>query len=128
MNPKKPAMRAAAAAALSVGLGCAGLGLAGTAQASPPYGPFTWCPGQQKSAYMPPNMAPGPASPGDGGTDWDWNVCHTFWIVNWGDGNTPGADRSVFEGPEPPPPSPAPPGVINATNCEQILGIFCPHA
>ena len=126
MKTKRPVIRLAAAAALSVGLSCAGLGLAGTAQATP-FGPFTWCPGQQRSTNMPYNMVPGPASPGDG-VDWDWNVFHTFWLVNWGDGNLPGPDRSVFEGPEPPDPSPAPPGVINATNCQQLLGIFCPHA
>jgi hypothetical protein len=59
---------------------------------------------------------------------WDANVCHTYWYVPMEQGNVA---RGIFEGdapPPPPPPPPSPPFVIDRSNCQQILGMFCPHA
>ncbi len=96
-------MRIMAGALLSGGVAVAGLSLgAGIAQAQPD-GPYTWCPGQSKSAHMPPGGVPGPASPGPN-VGWDWSVCHTFWLVSWGQGNVDGPDRTIWDGDNPPPP------------------------
>lgn len=94
-----------AGALLSGVVAVAGLSLgAGTAQATSPDGPYTWCPGQPKSAYMPPGGVPGPASPGPT-INWDWSVCHTFWAVQWGQGNV---GSSIWDGDNPPAPVPQP--------------------
>jgi hypothetical protein len=59
-------------------------------------GPWTWCPGDPMSGL---NSTTHKGGPGDG-VDWDMNVCHTWWGVNWGTGNVaPG----VWDGPDPPP-------------------------
>jgi hypothetical protein len=92
-------------ALLSGGLAVASLGLGvGTAQAIPD-GPHTWCPGQSRGA---PN-GPGP------GTLWDWNVCHTFYFVGYGQGNVPasyGEASSIWEGDNPPGPPPRGPVIL----------------
>jgi hypothetical protein len=79
---------------VSGSLGLAGLGLAaGTAQAAPPGDPYTWCPGDD------PRGEPGGAfvtSP----PNWDWSVCHTYYIVNYGQGNV---SNSIWDGENPPP-------------------------
>ena len=84
-------------------LACAGLGLApglaGIAQATPGFAPqYHWCPGDD------PRGGPGGpfvTSP----PNWDWNVCHTYWVVPSGQGNvSPG----IWEGDAPPPPAPQP--------------------
>lgn len=77
------------------GLGLAGVGFgAGIGQAAP-YEPRYWCPGDD------PRGEPGGAfvtSP----PNWDWNVCHTYYIVPYGQGNVnPGILADV-----PPPPEP----------------------
>lgn len=114
---------------LAVGL-AVGLGLtAGTGEASPggwpgcpndhPTGPCHWCPGDPP--VQTGNLATNPVR-------WDPNICHTYWYVPMEQGNVA---RGIFEGdapPPPPPPPPSPPFVIDRSNCQQILGIFCPHA
>ena len=92
-------VRIVAGALLSGGLAAVSLGLAaGTAQAQE--GPFTWCPGQPRNTHNPgPNGGPG--SPGPA-IEWDWSVCHTWWIVGWGQGNVGGPDRSIWDGDNPP--------------------------
>jgi hypothetical protein len=89
------------------GLGPAGPGLAAAgAQALPAVAPLNggpipenhWCPGDD------PRGGPGGpfvTSP----PNWDWTVCHTFWIVPSGQGNvSPG----IWEGDGPPAPAPQP--------------------
>lgn len=100
MNTTHNLKRIIAGTLLSGGVAVAGLGLAaGTAQALP-NGPYTWCPGQPRVAGSPgPNGGPG--SPG-ANVDWDWNVCHTWWVVAWGQGNVGGPDRSIWDGDTPP--------------------------
>jgi hypothetical protein len=112
---------------LSVGL-AAGLGLtaAGTAQAGgwpgcpkEGSGPCHWCPGDPP--VQTGNLVTNPVR-------WDAGVCHTYWYVPMEQGNVA---HGIFEGdapPPPPPPPPSPPFVIDRSNCQQILGIFCPHA
>jgi hypothetical protein len=59
---------------------------------------------------------------------WDFNVCHTYWYVYFGQGNVA---QNIFEGDVPPPPPPTTdprPFVIDRNNCQQILGMFCPKA
>jgi hypothetical protein len=127
MDSTRSLRKVIAGAVLSVGV-AAGLGLtaAGTAEAGgwpgcpkEGNGPCHWCPGD------PPvhtgNMVNDPVI-------WDNNVCHTFWYVNMGQGNVA---KEIWDGddpPAPPPPPPPPPFVIDRSNCQQILGIFCPHA
>jgi hypothetical protein len=92
---------------VSGGLALATLGPgAGTAQALPD-GPYTWCPGQSKGPYMPQWGQPGPAAPGPQ-IQWDWSVCHTYYLVSWGQGNVDGPDRSIWDGDNPPGPAPQP--------------------
>ncbi|BAX91277.1 hypothetical protein [Mycobacterium shigaense] len=82
-----------------------------------PSGPCHWCPGQP----LPPtgNHVTNPVR-------WDNNVCHTYYYVYFGQGNVA---QNIWDGADPPPPPPpGPPGLINKDNCQQILGIFCPHA
>lgn len=112
---------------LSAGL-AAGLGLtSGTAQASPggwpgcdgPKGPCHWCPGDPP--VQTGNMMNDPVV-------WDNGVCHTYWRVDMGQGNVA---KEIWDGDNPPaplPPPPPPPFVIDRSNCQQILGMFCPHA
>jgi hypothetical protein len=111
---------------LSVGL-AAGSGLtAATAEAGPgwpgcanEHGPCHWCPGDPPVRTG--NMVNDPVI-------WDSSVCHTYWYVNMGQGNVA---HEIWDGddpPAPPPPPPPPPFVIDRSNCQQILGIFCPHA
>jgi hypothetical protein len=54
---------------------------------------------------------------------WDSSICHTYWYVYPGQGNV---STMIWDGDNPPPP--AGPGLINRDNCQQILGMFCPHA
>jgi hypothetical protein len=99
-------IRSAAGVVVCGGLGLATVGLgAGVAHALPD-GPYTWCPGQTRNAHN-PGPGGGPASPGPS-VQWDWNVCHTYWIVSWGQGNVGGPDRSIWDGGNPPPPLPRP--------------------
>ncbi|MCW2626683.1 hypothetical protein [Mycobacterium sp.] len=82
-----------AEALLSGGLGLAALGLgAGTAQAD---GPHHWCPGDPKNMPYVVN----------GDLDWDWNVCHTWYATNYGQGNITMAGRptAIWDGDNPPP-------------------------
>jgi hypothetical protein len=104
---KRVILGLAATVLVSGGLGLAALGPgAGTADALP-NGPYTWCPGQPRNTHMPPGGNPGPAPPGPS-VGWDWSVCHTFWVVSWGQGNVDGPDRSIWDGDNPPPPLPRP--------------------
>jgi hypothetical protein len=84
-----------------------GLG-AGTAHAYP-NGPYQWCPGEQTRRNL----------------DWDQSVCHTYWIVQHGQGNVGGtaivADgtplANIWEGDNPPasaPPPNLPPGLCRS--------------
>jgi len=118
-----------AGALLSVGLAAGAGPIAGTAEASPgawpgcpndhPTGPCHWCPGDP--VVQTGNLVTNPVR-------WDPNICHTYWYVPMEQGNVA---HGIFEGdapPPPPPPPPSPPFVIDRSNCQQILGIFCPHA
>jgi len=84
-----------------------------------PMGPCRWCPGNP------------PVQTGNHVTNpvrWDVNVCHTYWYVSPGQGNVA---NNIFEGdapPPPPPPTDPGPFVIDRSNCQQILGMFCPKA
>lgn len=77
--------------ALSAAAGI-GLGL-GTAEAAPPSGPYTWCPGDD------PRGGPGGPFVSPGPPNWDWSVCHTYYTVNWGQGNV---SLTIWDGPNPP--------------------------
>ena len=87
-------------ALLSSAVAVAGLGIvAGTAQAGPNGGPYTWCPGQQWT------FPPGPGT--WGAVIWDMNRCHTYWVVSYGLGNVPykyGGPSIIYEGDNPPAP------------------------
>jgi hypothetical protein len=102
-------------------MGLAGLGpAAGPAHADPgPSAPMQWCPGQ--SLWISGNHVTNPVI-------WDNSVCHTYYVVDWGQGNVA---QNIWDGPDPPaaiPPSPPPPWAITTIEqCEQILGMFCPH-
>jgi hypothetical protein len=81
--------------------GVAGVG-AGSAHADgrDPIGPKHWCPGE----------TPVPKT-GNHITDplnWDWSVCHTYWIVYPGQGNV---SSLIWDGDDPPPPPPWPVGL-----------------
>lgn len=88
---------------VSGGLGLAGLGLgAGIAQAN--LGPFHWCPGGHDRLPS-PNVV------------WDMSVCHTYWIVAFGQGNTDDGlpTHDLWDGdnpPAPPPANPCPPSIL----------------
>jgi hypothetical protein len=121
--------RAVAGALLAGGLAVAGGGLAaGTAAAhpgpapiptdNPDWGPaHRWCPGEP----VPPT--------GNHVTDpfrgWDMSKCHTYYYLYSGMGNV---SNMIWDGDNPPPKPPLPPALITRDNCQQILGVFCPHA
>jgi hypothetical protein len=93
MNTTHTRMGIIAGALLSGGLGLAVLGLgAGTAHAD---GPHHWCPGDPKNMPYVVNDQ----------LDWDWNVCHTWYSTNYGQGNITMAGRptSIWDGDTPPP-------------------------
>ena len=90
--------RLAATVLVSGGLSLAGLGLAAaTAKAD---GPHRWCPGDPKNMPYVVNDE----------VDWDWNVCHTWYPTNYGQGNVTMAGRptSIWDGDNPPPDAIAP--------------------
>ncbi len=77
---------------VSGGLVLAVLGLAaGTAKAD---GAHRWCPGDPKNMPYVVNDE----------VDWDWNVCHTWYPTNYGQGNVTMANRptSIWDGDNPP--------------------------
>jgi hypothetical protein len=88
--------RLATTVLVSGALGLAGLGT-GTAHADPGFiehiGPYRWCPGGPPIAV-----------------NWDYGVCHTYWIVARGHGNLDGTPivsdgaplDNMWEGPNPP--------------------------
>ena len=87
---------------VSGGLCLAGLGMGlGTAQAAPPSGPYTWCTGDD------PGGGPGGPFNSPGPPNWDWNVCHTFYTVNWGQGNV---SLTIWDVENPPPDNRGPVG------------------
>src|SRR6201996_698022 len=89
---KPGAARSATTVLVFGGLGLAALGLgAGSANAG---GPYQWCPGQDRHGYGGAFNTPGPPN-------WDWNVCHTYYIVPDGQGN---ASPSIWADSPPPPP------------------------
>jgi hypothetical protein len=96
MNTVKRGIAALATTlALSGGLGLMGMGmLAGPAHAAPPGGPYTWCPGDD------PGGGPGGPFNSPGPPNWDWKICHTFYTVNWGQGNV---SPTIWDGVNPPP-------------------------
>jgi hypothetical protein len=61
--------------------------------------PHRWCPGQ--SLWITGNHVNNPVI-------WDNNVCHTYYIVNFGMGNVA---QNIWDGPNPPPKPPPPPGL-----------------
>ena len=96
-------------AVLSAGAAIAGVGLsAGIAEAVPPGGPHTWCPGDPPVPTG--NIRINPVI-------WDNTVCHEYWYVYHGQGNVA---ENIWDGPDPPgepadvrgyqPPPPLPPG------------------
>jgi hypothetical protein len=78
-----------------------------------PAGPCHWCPGNP------------PVQTGNHVTNpvrWDFNVCHTYWYVYFGQGNVA---QNIFEGevpPPPPPPTDPGPFVINRDNPSRYSG------
>lgn len=101
--------RLARSAAAMVTSGCVALAgcwsSAGTANADngPPQ-PHRWCPGQ--SLWITGNHVTNPVH-------WDESICHTYYVVYWGQGNVA---QNIWDGPDPPPPPPPPPPGLN----------FCP--
>jgi hypothetical protein len=98
-----------AGAAAVAALGFVGLG---TAHADGNDGPHRWCPGQSMEYPTGPFNA----------VVWDMNVCHTWTIVGYQNGNLPlkynGTPSNIWEGDNPPawaPPPPCPP-----------IGFMCP--
>jgi hypothetical protein len=124
MDTARTLMKLIAASLLSVVVAA---GLGAPAEASPggwpgcdgPHGPCHWCPGD--APVRTGNMVNDPVV-------WDNGVCHTYWRVDMGQGNVA---KEIWDGDNPPaplPPPPPPPFVIDRSNCQQILGMFCPHA
>lgn len=71
--------------------GGAGMTAAATAHADPgPIGPRQWCPGQ--SLWITGNHVTNPVI-------WDNNICHTYYIVDFGQGNVA---QNIWDGPDPP--------------------------
>ena len=127
MSNHRTVNRMIASALLSGGVTAAFLGLApGTAQAAwpgcpndHPMGPCHWCPGDPPVRTG--NMVNDPVV-------WDTSICHTYYRVDMGQGNVA---KEIWDGDNPPGPAPPPPPplfVIDKSNCQQILGMFCPHA
>ncbi|SPM31256.1 conserved hypothetical secreted protein [Mycobacterium terramassiliense] len=84
MNTRRTPKRIAVGALMSGGIALAAAGLsAGTAEAVG--GPLRWCPGQP---------LPG------GGVKWDMSVCHTYYYVMTGQGNS--GSPYIWDGPNPP--------------------------
>lgn len=122
--------RIIAGALLSGGVAVAGLVQgAGTAQAYPgpapldawpgcpndhPEGPCHWCPGDPQ--VQTGNLRVNPVV-------WDWNVCHTYWYVPFGQGNVA---QNIFEGDSPPPLPPPPPPGLNFCPFPAIVCVFAP--
>jgi hypothetical protein len=80
-----------------------------------PEGPCHWCPGDP--TVQTGNLRVNPVV-------WDWNVCHTYWYVPFGQGNVA---QNIFEGDAPPPPPPPPPPpIISGDQCRalNICGLF----
>jgi hypothetical protein len=71
-----------------VGLAVSGAGIANAG------GPYQWCPGQPRGGYGGALNTPGPPN-------WDWSVCHTYYVVPVGQGN---ASPSIWADSPPPPP------------------------
>jgi hypothetical protein len=69
-----------------------------------PLGPCHWCPGDPP--VQTGNLRVDPVR-------WDPNVCHTYWMGVYPNGNVA---KTIWEGDEPPPPPPPPPPGLN----------FCP--
>ena len=99
--------RFAMALLVAGGLGVAGFGMAaGTARAEPggwpgcdnPGGPCHWCPGDE---------APHTGNHITDPVVWDWNICHTYYTVNWGQGNV---SLTIWDGENPPPDNRGPVG------------------
>jgi hypothetical protein len=101
MKTRDAAQRLAVGALLAVGIAAGYTG--GGAQAAPgpvhAGGPYTWCPGNDRKG--------GPGQPFlTNPPNWDWNVCHSYYVVQAGKGNVaPG----IWEGDNPPLPPPGPP-------------------
>lgn len=75
----------------------------GTAHATN-QGPFQWCPGQDM-AFSPQTGSTGPGHEYDG--MWDMNICHTWYFVDYGQGNVPRKrppppESNVWDGDNPP--------------------------
>lgn len=119
---KRLAIGLATTALVSGCMGLTGLGpVPGMAHADPaPIGPRQWCPGQ--SLWITGNHVTNPVI-------WDNNICHTYYIVAFGQGNVA---QNIWDGPNPPAPEPPPPpppwAITTREQCEQVLGMFCPHA
>lgn len=96
-------------ALMTAGIALPGVGVsAGLAQATPPGGPYTWCPGDPPVATG--NIRVNPVI-------WDESICHEYWFVYSGQGNVA---QNIWDGPNPPdaPPTipfkplpPLPPGL-----------------
>jgi hypothetical protein len=111
----------ATTALLSGFLGLIGVGsAAGRAHADDgPIGPKQWCPGD--SLWITGNHVTNPVI-------WDNNVCHSYYIVDFGQGNVA---QNIWDGADPPapPPPPPPPLIGDYQDCLQKLGplsMFCP--
>jgi hypothetical protein len=113
LNFTRPIARLAISGLVAGGLAAAALGLgAGTANAGKPY---TWCPGEPTNQGIDPAKHKG--YPG-AYTDWDMNVCHTWWYTNWGMGNV---SEGIWDGDNPPPP----PEALAPRQCPPIA-LMCP--
>jgi hypothetical protein len=111
MNTTHKRKRIIAGALMSAGVAIAGMALsAGIAEAVPPGGPHTWCPGDPPVPTG--NIRVNPVV-------WDNNICHEYWYVYHGQGNVA---QNIWDGPNPPgpppgqegpfpPPPPLPPGL-----------------
>ena len=111
MNTTHKRKRIIAGALMSAGVAIAGMALsAGIAEAVPPGGPNTWCPGDPPVSTG--NIRVNPVV-------WDNNICHEYWYVYHGQGNVA---QNIWDGPNPPgpppgqegpfpPPPPLPPGL-----------------
>ncbi|MDT5104613.1 MAG: hypothetical protein QOI25_2126, partial [Mycobacterium sp.] len=109
-NTSRPLARLAISGLVTGGLAAAALGLgAGTAAAG---GPYTWCPGQNSGIDIEHHTG------APGAVNWDMNVCHTWWYVNWGFGNI---NPGIWDGDNPPPP----PEALEPRQCPPFA-FMCP--